>query len=56
LKYATEFCILTPANLDRGHGLLWNNLTQNLRSGDPAQVLEREGLEVVTTDHSAGGR
>jgi hypothetical protein len=28
----------------------------NLSSGDPAQVLEHEGLEVVTTDHSAGGR
>jgi hypothetical protein len=29
---------------------------QNPSSGDPAQVFEREGLEVVTTDQSAGGR
>jgi hypothetical protein len=29
---------------------------QNLSSGDPAQMSEREGLEVVTTDRGAGGR
>jgi hypothetical protein len=53
---------LTPANLDRGHGLLWHKLVNcgnndlNLRSGDPAQVVKRSGLEVITTDPGAGGR
>jgi hypothetical protein len=51
-----------PANLDRGHGLLWHKLVNcgnndlNLSSGDPAQVVKRAGLEVITTDPGAGGR
>lgn len=33
LKYETEFYILTPANLDRGNGLLWHNLVNRGNKG-----------------------